>query len=134
MIEDTAQEAFIKAFQNLEKFDPSRSFATWLFTIARNCFFDEWRKTRKETPMGLSEHRIGAPSPEETAHHRITLQETLELLNDSSKLVLELRIFLGLSFSEMAEITGETENSLRVRFHRVIEFLRTQAPEKDERL
>ena len=35
--EDACQEAFIRAFRNLEKFDSQRSFRNWLYTIVYNC-------------------------------------------------------------------------------------------------
>jgi RNA polymerase sigma-70 factor (ECF subfamily) len=124
LVEDIAQETFMKALQNLERYDVSRPFATWLFTIGRRTFIDEWRKTKKEHPMGLTAFAVDGASPADIAQSRWTVQELLDRISDEAKLVLELRIFIGLSFTEMAEVTGETENALRVRFHRTLAFLR----------
>src|SRR3954468_8328093 len=44
--EDAAQEAFLRAYLNLQRYDPSRSFKTWLLTIASNHCIDRLRRRR----------------------------------------------------------------------------------------
>jgi RNA polymerase sigma-70 factor, ECF subfamily len=47
--EDLRQEAFIKIFENLDRFDPSRgSFSTWVMSVLRNLLIDDYRKRRNE--------------------------------------------------------------------------------------
>jgi RNA polymerase sigma-70 factor (ECF subfamily) len=52
---ELAQETFVSAFQHLHRFDPSRSFATWLFTIARRKCIDRNRRPRREFERELPE-------------------------------------------------------------------------------
>ena len=47
--EDAAQESFIRAYRYLKKFDPNRSFATWLLSIAAHYCIDRTRKRRLPT-------------------------------------------------------------------------------------
>ena len=55
--EDIAQEAFVRAFYTINKFDQSKgSFSTWLYTIATNKAKDHQRKSRRTLP--LPEHDI----------------------------------------------------------------------------
>src|SRR5512145_3497605 len=50
--EDVAQEAFIRVFRALDRYDPNRPFAAWLFTIAARLCIDHLRR-RKQSPLSL---------------------------------------------------------------------------------
>ena len=45
--EDISQEVFVKVWKNLKKYDDTRSFKTWLFTIAKNTAYDLLRKNKE---------------------------------------------------------------------------------------
>ena len=47
--EEVAQEAFLKAFRNLESYDQGRKFSSWLFKIAHNSAIDLLRRRRLQT-------------------------------------------------------------------------------------
>ena len=49
--EDVAQETFVKAFQNLERFDEKYRFSTWLFTIAKRTAISHYRRSRDHEPL-----------------------------------------------------------------------------------
>ena len=61
--EDAAQEAFIRAYKALDRYDPKRSFATWILSIASNYSIDQLRK-KKVTILSLDNdnHAWRAPS------------------------------------------------------------------------
>lgn len=48
LAEELAIETFAKAFDQLDRYDETLSFATWLFTIAKNHQIDRYRKSKKE--------------------------------------------------------------------------------------
>ncbi|HNV68988.1 MAG TPA: sigma-70 family RNA polymerase sigma factor [Candidatus Ozemobacteraceae bacterium] len=122
-LEDLVQETFLRAFRKLELYDATRSFSVWLLTIGRNLYFDERRRCSfSEVPIEHIER--STPSPEDEIIERHTARELLDSLPDESRLLLELRIYRDLSFPEIAELTGEAETTLRVRFHRLMLRLR----------
>ena len=50
--EDLVQEAFLRVYRHLNRFDPSRKFSTWVYTIASNLARNELRN-RKRSPLVL---------------------------------------------------------------------------------
>ena len=46
--DDLVQETILKAWSNMDKFDPKTNLDAWLFTILRNTFYSSLRKTRRE--------------------------------------------------------------------------------------
>ncbi len=125
-LEDLVQETFLRAFRKLDLFDVSRSFSVWLLTIGRNLYFDERRRSSfSEVPIEHIER--STPSHEDEIIERQSARELLESLPDDARLLLELRIYRDLSFPEIAELTGEAETTLRVRFHRLMQRLRLKA-------
>jgi len=71
--EDAAQEAFIRAYQALDRYDPERSFATWILSIASNYSIDQLRK-KKVTILSMDSDKHAwlappdpGPSPEKVA-------------------------------------------------------------------
>ncbi len=76
LAEDLAQEAFVKAFNAVDSFDPRYKFSSWLFKIANNVAIDHLRKRELETvSIDGSPHSQGE---EETEHSRITLESREE--------------------------------------------------------
>ena len=76
LADDLAQETFLRAYKNIRSFRGERSFSTWLYRIAYNCFREEARK-RKEL-VGIDEAQLEAqpgsanrrPCPETRSHAR----------------------------------------------------------------
>ena len=71
--EDAAQEAFIRAYQALDRYDPERSFATWILSIASNYSIDQLRK-KKVTILSMDNEKHAwlappdpGPSPEKAS-------------------------------------------------------------------
>lgn len=125
-LEDLVQETFLRAFRKLDMFDASRSFSVWLLTIGRNLYFDERRRSSfSEVPIEHVER--STPSHEDEIIERFSARELLDSLSDDARLLLELRLYRDLSFPEIAELTGEAETTLRVRFHRLLRRLRLKA-------
>src|SRR6202167_5962274 len=50
--DDLVQEALLRAWANLDSFEPGTNMSAWLFTILRNLFRSEYRKRRREVPDG----------------------------------------------------------------------------------
>ncbi|NLI75044.1 MAG: sigma-70 family RNA polymerase sigma factor [Candidatus Riflebacteria bacterium] len=130
LVDDLVQETFTKAFGHLADYDPERPFTTWLFSIGKNTFYDHCRKHHREQKM-LDAHPATRESAtegvEEGAVKRRTLEELLASLTEEERMLVQLRIYQDLPFGEIAQVLGDSEGALRVRFHRVLKTLRVAA-------
>ena len=126
--EDAAQEAFLRAYTQLRRYDPTRSFKTWLFAIASHYCIDLLRKRRliwlSIDDEALPHHpALSEPSagPEESTVHReqsAAMQRLLARLAPEDRTVIVMRYWYDLSYKEIAEATGATVSSVKSRLHR----------------
>ncbi len=125
-IDDFIQDTFIKVMERLELFDEKRKFSTWILTIARNTFIDQHRKDtrRAEIRRGILLEKEPVVSVEEKVVTKHSTEEILKGLSPEERLLVELRVFQKVPFSEISEITGEVEATLRSRFFRTLAKLR----------
>lgn len=120
LAEEITQDAFFRAFSNSESFRSEADEVTWLCAIAKNCFLSEKRRQGKteqlpETaPSG--EKNVEQQAEDRDSSFRIHL--ALHALEEPYREVFELRIFGELSFRQVGEIFGKTENWARVTYHR----------------
>lgn len=126
--EDAAQEAFLRAYAQLRRYDPTRSFKTWLFSIASHYCIDRLRK-RRLTWLSIDDEALPphpalheqAPGPEEmTARHEhsAAVQKLLARLSPDDRSVIVMRYWYDLSYEEIAEATGATVSAVKSRLHR----------------
>ncbi|MBI4358589.1 MAG: sigma-70 family RNA polymerase sigma factor [Candidatus Omnitrophica bacterium] len=104
---DVAQEALMKAFLEIQKFQGESKFRTWLYRISVNAAIDASRRKRPTEPI---EERIDLrahePSPREEAHRREIrglVRNALDLLSPEHRTILVLREWHELSYDEIAE-------------------------------
>jgi RNA polymerase sigma-70 factor (ECF subfamily) len=130
---DVAQRAFVQAYRQLARFRGEASFRTWLYRIAANLALDALRARGREhraqaalaaEPAPVDADRLGAH--EEKAR----LREAVEGLPPKQRLVVELRVFEDLSFREVAEVVGSSEDAAKVNFHHALKKLRVVLGEK----
>ncbi len=121
--EDLVQEVFIKVFRNLDRFDPSRPFVTWVFTIARNhCINQAALKKPEIRSSGVPEDGDGRfidpDTPEsmliESERNRI-IGEALATLDPDSREMAFLRYFEGMKNRSIGEILDLPEGTVKSR-------------------
>ncbi|APZ94477.1 Sigma-24 [Fuerstiella marisgermanici] len=119
---DLAQDTFLKAFDRLEQFDPSRRFGPWLFRIAVNTTYDHLRKIKRKGRWALfseaGEDRLPDPEAPDPRGNLDTSQEVRSVLTDipeAYRTVLVLRDLEGFSTSEVAAVTERSEATIRWR-------------------
>ncbi|MDA2934994.1 RNA polymerase sigma factor, partial [Acidobacteria bacterium AH-259-D05] len=134
VVEDLAQEVFLKVFRALNTFDMKGPMKSWISRITANSCLDELRRIRKRrvylfTDLSLDEEDRIEYFFEQFRHQR-TLTETdveglFELLeklmgqlNDKDKMAFVLRELEGLSYSEIAQAMKTTEVAVRIRVSR----------------
>lgn len=133
--EDAAQEAFLRAYTNLERYDQGRSFKTWILSIASNHCIDRIRR-RRLTWLSLEEPlpphpalASDAPNPEEetlTNERNLLVQGLLDSLNPDYRLAVVLRYWYDLSYAEIAEMLETTESAVKSRLFRARQALADQ--------
>jgi RNA polymerase sigma-70 factor (ECF subfamily) len=104
---DIAQETMVKVLRNLDQFDPTRSFATWVFGIARNTCIDEHRRRKRRSWDEPGEITDTRPSPlqEVTRAERADrVIASLEQLPPMYREVIVLYHFEHLKYVEIAEV------------------------------
>jgi RNA polymerase sigma-70 factor (ECF subfamily) len=125
--EDVAQEAFINVFKKIHQVTNPSTFSAWLLRIARNLFID---KLRKESKIKLSggEYELELlktdMTPEDEVVSSAKVDDIFSGLKAREKVILELRVFQGMAFAEIAELQDMSEGNVRLVFHRMIIKLR----------
>lgn len=125
--EDAAQEAFLRAYRYLDRYDQDRPFKTWLLSITSNYCIDRLRR-RRLTWLSIDEPlpphpalASDAPLPEASAidgERDAAIQELLSELSPDYRAVVVLRYWYDCSYTEIAEVTGTTESAVKSRLFR----------------
>jgi RNA polymerase sigma-70 factor, ECF subfamily len=130
--EDATQEAFLKAYGNLRRYDGERPFKTWLLTIASNLCIDRLRK-RRMTWLSIDEPipatlslASDEPQPEQVAVSNERSEQIQRMLNDlpeDYRAAVVLRYWYDYSYVEIAEILETTESAIKSRLFRARQML-----------
>lgn len=139
---DIFQDVFSQLIESYRGLERIEQVGAWLFRVARNKIADLYRRKR---PLPVSrqqamEDEEGMPSlslldilpdwdgnPEEQLLREslwLAIEAAIEELPDGQRFVFVQHEFEGRSFRELALLTGETENTLRMRKHYAVQFLR----------
>lgn len=124
--EDAAQEAFFKAFRALGSYDAGRSFSTWLLSItAHHCIDRIRRRKNNEVSLdGMPQYRwqpgtsVDPQVAAERSGEAETVRAGLAALPEDYRVVVVLRYWHDLGYSEIASILGESESAIKSRLHR----------------
>jgi RNA polymerase sigma-70 factor (ECF subfamily) len=130
--DDLAQEAFVRAFQNLHRYDPERPFFTWLYTVALNGIRNHLKKRRREAQgdaeSALQQDPAGdVPAMEDRldeAREAEILEAALQRLPADQREALVLRFYQGLSLEETSDVLGVSLSAAKMRIYRGLERLR----------
>ena len=118
--DDLVQETILKAWSNMDKFDPASNLDAWLFTILRNTFYSGLRKTRREVQD--SDGFFASTLSERPAHDaRLALQDfqrAFDQLSPEHREVLVLIGASGFSCEEAAGMMGVAVGTVKSRASR----------------
>lgn len=119
--EDAAQETFLRAFKSLDRYDPDRSFRTWLLSIAAHHCVDRLRRRRPTLPLDGLALGGGGGRPE-AALVRLEVQEQVQrllaTLSPTDRAAVTLRYWYDCSYEEIAEMLSLTVSAVKSRLHR----------------
>jgi RNA polymerase sigma-70 factor (ECF subfamily) len=123
---DVAQEAFVKAYRNLDRFEGQSAFYTWLYRITTNLAIDHLReRKRKRTepleglaPAAPADHRADPGAAADREELSRVLASAMDRLSEKHRAIIVLREVEGLSYEEMAEVLGIAKGTVMSRlFH-----------------
>ena len=132
---DICQEAFVKAYTNLDRFRGQAKFSSWLYQIALNQCRSQFRRQKARPAVSLDEetsaNRLrlvpdGSATPDETAidaQRRQLIQSALSELPENQREVIILKEYHGLKFREIAEVLETPESTVKSRLYHGLESL-----------
>lgn len=119
--EELTQETFYRAVKKIDTYNGKCKISVWLCQIAKHLWYNQCRKNKRivdtdetfdiEDPQNLEEQIIAG-------EEKVSLYKKMQKLDEKTREVMYLRITGELSFKEIGEILGKTENWARVTFYR----------------
>ena len=129
--EDCAQEAFIQAWNKLDKFRGDSAFATWLHRIAVNSVLGRMRKSKREQDRIQIAADV-APSPASIGDsgNLRDLSDAVDRLPEGARHVFVLSAIYGYSHEEAGEMLGIAVGTSKAQLHRARRLLSQQLTEQ----
>ncbi len=136
LAEELTQETFYRAIKNAKQFREECKMSTWLCQIAKYTFYQylDKKKRRKEVSMDAAIEIAMEQQIEReyiSNEQKLLIYKKIQKMESPVKDVLMLRLSGELSFKEIGEILGKTENWARVTFYRGKQVLGKEL-DKDE--
>ena len=115
--EDALQEAALKGYRNLERYDRDRSFKGWWFAIIRNCCLDLTRRRRARPSTVAIDQADLPPAERNDGGLRDDVGRALQRLSPPHREILELRYFGDCSYRDISAALGIPEGTVMSRLH-----------------
>lgn len=146
-VEDLVQEAFIKAFKNLDSYNTSYAFSTWLYRITTNHTIDYLRKKKLKTtsidkPIKTREGEMSFELPDEQAEtdraiirkqRKKIITHAIENLPEKYRQVIEMRHIEELSYQEISDQLDLPLGTVKAHIFRAREMLYKALKDKKEK-
>ncbi len=137
--DDLTQQTFIKAWRSLAGFEQRSAFSTWIYRIAHNVFYDFQRRKEpvmedvegaafRQSELNPAYSSPTSPSPDEALirKEQIALfKKALLNLSEEQRSAIVMKEVHGLSYKEIAEISGCSIGTVMSRLHYARQNLRT---------
>lgn len=130
--EEVTQETFFKALKSFHQFDGKKDVRAWLFTIAKNTYFTQYKKQQREIiqeePLAQKDVQlVDYLMKEERA---LIIHQFLHEMEDPYKEVFSLRTFGELSFETIGHLFGKSAGWARVTYYRAKKKIMAYMEEK----
>lgn len=128
--EDLVQNVFIRVLKYKHTFSEESKFITWIFQIARNEMYDEFKKGKKENHNDIEavsyhlESDRNIENELEINDNKSNLKRAIAKLSPAKKELIVLSKLKELKYREVGEIVGCTEGAARTKVHRALNDLK----------
>ena len=143
--EDLVQETFVRVYRHLHRFDPTKKFSTWIYTIASNLAKNELRNRSRNPlvlfqtikknwdadhrPLEWEDHTYKPDDLYRKRHLKELVEKAVAELPEHHRIVFVLRELEGKTYEEIADITGCNLGTVKSRLNRARNnFARIIAP------
>ena len=129
LAEDLTQETFYRATKSIHRFNGECRLLTWLCQIGKHLWYQEVdKRKRRGQHLPLMEETAAAPGDMqadiESDEGKVILFQSMQSLEPKVREIMYLRVMGDLSFKQIGDITGVSENYARVTFYRAKEKLK----------
>lgn len=123
---DVTQTVFLKVYENLDSFDPSRRFFSWVYRIALNESINVLGKQKRLEPLQHEPADDGKSPEQEVARAELSaeIQAALMTVKTDYRTVVILKHFLGCSYMEISEVLEIPEKTVKSRLYSARQMLR----------
>jgi RNA polymerase sigma-70 factor (ECF subfamily) len=102
---DVSQDAFIKAFRKIKKFDTQMPFFPWFYRLMKNLCIDHLKRKRRKSEVPLEDTKVFGEERDDQEIKEVLWRGIRELPFDQREIII-LRYFRQMSYAEIAELTG----------------------------
>jgi len=132
---DLTQETFLRVVTARERYEPARTFSSWLYTIAMNLLRDQIRRRKRRgatEDLSAVDLELAHAAPDEAkAEELAAVQKAVQCLPAEQREVILLAKYQALSYAEIAKVLGIAETAAKQRAYRALKTLRAiMAPER----
>ncbi|MEN8097726.1 MAG: sigma-70 family RNA polymerase sigma factor [Chloroflexota bacterium] len=139
--EDASQEAFLRAYSKLRRYDKTYSFRTWLLSITSNHCIDRLRKRRikwlsldeplsTEDSLKMASSSAGPELVYENSQRERMVQDLLDTLTPEYRAVVILHYWYGMPYDEIARSLHTTVSAIKSRLYRARRMMAEAAKEE----
>ena len=124
--QEVSQQVFMKAFEHLRSFDPSRRFFCWIYRIAVNECLNHVQSRKHFEPVNNEQQDVRRNPLQslEASERSSRVREAVMSLGESYREVIVLRHFLGLSYQEIADALQLPEKTVKSRLFSARQLLK----------
>ena len=131
--DDLTQETFIRAYQNLHRFDQSKKFFTWIYTIGINLIRNHLKKNVRDISyLAAADSALEHHTQEHTREvgetlsddRMIRLEQVIRKLPVDLREAIILKFVQDLTFEEVAAVTGDSVSAVKMRIYRGLDKIK----------
>ncbi len=134
---EVMQKTFIQAYEKIHQLNDHSKLKSWLYRIASNNCFSEGRRVSRTTYVEVNEanstvdHQYTPSGRFEKNEIKDLVNETLQMIPEDQRKVIIMKEYEGLKFREIAELLGESENTIKSRMYYGLDAMRKVLVQKN---
>lgn len=124
--EDVLQETMMKILKQAHTYRRGTNPKAWVMSIARSCAIDVAKKQNNDSPLEDVEFAVGA---NESADEMLLIKDAMKRLSAEERTVINLKLYVGLSHSEIASVLGINLFAVQKKYRRALAKLKKYCEE-----